>query len=314
MKHLFRLIFIIMLVPGAVSAQQADVRDAGVYRALVPDSVTALGDSAELSYLDSLSLGTGTEANIAAGMAAFLRGSEELGLESLRVAVEQGAGRGDTIAAAALFLRQYEQSLREREYTLNDGSNALVTLTLILIFAAGAAAGIGGAGLVRRWRRRKTVREELKEHFEESDKAGAMLMLALDALQRYREFNVLVERKLAAGQAKDLYEFVAKGKNESRAVETFFENFDRVFLRVYPEYISELNTMLKPDRRFDPEATALTPELRICVLISFGIDNSQKISDLLGLSLNTVYTYRNRLKGRAENRQNIEKDLAALIY
>ncbi len=40
-----------------------------------------------------------------------------------------------------------------------------------------------------------------------------------------------------------------------------------------------------------------------------GVDDSARIARLLGLSLNTVYTYRNKLRNRAKDRENFEADI-----
>lgn len=56
----------------------------------------------------------------------------------------------------------------------------------------------------------------------------------------------------------------------------------------------------------------LTPELRIAAYMRFGITDSARLAEALGLSVNTIYTYRNRLKGRAADRNSFEKNIAAL--
>lgn len=40
-----------------------------------------------------------------------------------------------------------------------------------------------------------------------------------------------------------------------------------------------------------------------------GIDDCARIAKFLGLSVNTVYTYRNKLKSRAADRDNFEADI-----
>lgn len=53
----------------------------------------------------------------------------------------------------------------------------------------------------------------------------------------------------------------------------------------------------------------MTPELRIAAFLRLGISDSARIAHGLGLSVNTVYTYRNRLRGRAVDRDSFERDL-----
>ena len=47
-------------------------------------------------------------------------------------------------------------------------------------------------------------------------------------------------------------------------------------------------------------------------LMMTGITDSSRLARFLGLSLNTVYTYRTRLKGRALDRENFEEKLRKL--
>ena len=56
----------------------------------------------------------------------------------------------------------------------------------------------------------------------------------------------------------------------------------------------------------DENAGHLTPELRILAFMRLGLDDSGKIARFLNLSVNTVYTYRNRMKNRASDRDNFE--------
>ena len=43
-----------------------------------------------------------------------------------------------------------------------------------------------------------------------------------------------------------------------------------------------------------------------------GVTDSTKISKFLGLSLTTVYTYRNRVKSRAADKENFEKNIRSI--
>lgn len=137
----------------------------------------------------------------------------------------------------------------------------------------------------------------------------AMLALALLAIEKNRDFTLLVERKLAAGQSKDLFDTVSSGRYAGKFNEAFFAAFDENFLKAYPEFIVRLNSLLLPGKTFPEPEGRLTPELRIAAFLSMGIDGSADLSHVLGLSLNTVYTYRNRLKGRAADRAAFEKNI-----
>lgn len=136
------------------------------------------------------------------------------------------------------------------------------------------------------------------------------LSLAFSALENLKEFNRYAHRKLTAGQAKDLFKDLEHGNFVQSQSEKFFEEFDAMFLKSEPRFLDRLNALLRQDQRLDLQpGNRLSPELRIAALMSLGISDSSRIAAVLGLSLNTVYTYRNRLKGRAKDRTEFENKL-----
>lgn len=169
------------------------------------------------------------------------------------------------------------------------------------------------AYVVRRGKRAEGAETtETQDNTSQLNASGAMLDVALFAGEKYRDFSVLVERKLAAGQSKDLYNLVSGGKSLALFRGEFLEAFDQAFLKAYPDFSRRLNSLLKEDSALE-FAGKLSPEERIAALISLGNDGSSELAQILGLSLNTVYTYRNRLRGRALDRGTFEENLKTLL-
>ncbi|MCA8830609.1 DUF6377 domain-containing protein [Hymenobacter pini] len=78
------------------------------------------------------------------------------------------------------------------------------------------------------------------------------------------------------------------------------KGFDTVFLRLFPHFIAQFNTLFRPEDQFQlPDDQLLTTELRIFALIRLGIHDSEQISRMLGYSINTIYTYKTRVKNRS---------------
>jgi hypothetical protein len=78
------------------------------------------------------------------------------------------------------------------------------------------------------------------------------------------------------------------------------KGFDSVFLRLFPNFITQFNALFREEDRIHlPEDQLLTTELRIFALIRLGIDDSEQISRMLGYSINTIYTYKTRVKNRS---------------
>lgn len=130
-----------------------------------------------------------------------------------------------------------------------------------------------------------------------------VLALCSEYIERLEDLNTLILRKIKAGQAQDLYLMAQSGDFLRDNAERFIKTFDHEFLIIYPNFVSELNTLLKKDCQFEnTNGDVLTTEQRIAAFMRLGIDDPQRIARFLGLSKNTVYTYRNRLKNRAINR------------
>ena len=95
---------------------------------------------------------------------------------------------------------------------------------------------------------------------------------------------------------------------------TFFDTFDQLFMDNFPDFVDKLNELLYPDRKLALlPGNHFTPELRIAAYMRFGMNDSAKLSKALGLSLNTIYTYRNRLKGRAIDKVNFEENVRNMV-
>lgn len=80
----------------------------------------------------------------------------------------------------------------------------------------------------------------------------------------------------------------------------FILNFDETFLKLYPNFVSEFNSLFPDDERQEVKKNELlTTELRIYALMVLGITDSNKIARFLRCSITTVYTYRSKIKNRS---------------
>lgn len=95
-----------------------------------------------------------------------------------------------------------------------------------------------------------------------------------------------------------------------RQADIFQRLFDTAFLNTYPCFVERLNSLLLPDKTFQvPADGQLTPELRVTAFMRIGVDDCNRIARILRLSLNTVYTYRNRTRQRAADRDTFMASL-----
>lgn len=90
----------------------------------------------------------------------------------------------------------------------------------------------------------------------------------------------------------------------------FYQIFDNAFLHIYPDFVDKVNALLRPDERIElRDGEQLNTDLRILAFMRLGIDESPKIAQVLNYSVHTIYTYRNKLKNRAVNRDTFESEV-----
>ena len=77
--------------------------------------------------------------------------------------------------------------------------------------------------------------------------------------------------------------------------------------------MEDLNTLLRPEEKIEVKSpNTLTPELRIYAFVKLGIEESTRIAQILHYSTNTVYTYRNKMRNKAINRDTFDADVTQL--
>lgn len=94
----------------------------------------------------------------------------------------------------------------------------------------------------------------------------------------------------------------------------FYRHFDETFLSLFPSFIDQLNTLLRPDMQFArPEKPVLTTELRVLALIRLGITDTEDIARFLRHSVKTIYNYRTKARSRsASNRDLLEEQIMTI--
>lgn len=130
---------------------------------------------------------------------------------------------------------------------------------------------------------------------------------------RLDRLGKLVSTKLATGQTAELKKLIDSGKFTDQDNDDIHKIFDSAFLDIYPEFIDRINTLLRPEEKVTVKATdILTPELRIYALVKLGVEESTRIAQILHYSINTVYTYRNKMRNKAISRDTFDADVKNL--
>ncbi len=143
--------------------------------------------------------------------------------------------------------------------------------------------------------------------------ANAYINLCYQYIERLDNLRKLVIRKIKANQQQDLLSMLSSSKRTVEANQNFFLQFDKIFLSLYPSFITELNTLLVPEAQIQLQnEDELTPSLRVAALIRLGITESAKIAGILSYSPQTIYNYRSALKNNAIDKNRFEENLQKL--
>jgi hypothetical protein len=107
------------------------------------------------------------------------------------------------------------------------------------------------------------------------------------------------EHKLKIKNYEELMQ-LAKEIDIKKEREDLFYTFDTIFLKLFPNFIQAFNALLKPEDQIWPKGgEILNINLRIFALMRLGIKDNQTVANILESTLSTVYTYKNRIKGKA---------------
>lgn len=129
-------------------------------------------------------------------------------------------------------------------------------------------------------------------------------------MDKLNQFCKIANRKIATGKVDDLYRLTKSGKFVEEQSKEFYDVFDNAFLHLYPNFIDQVNALLRPDSQIElKDGELLNTDLRILAFMRLGIEESARIAQVLNYSINTIYAYRNRTKARAIDRESFEDDL-----
>ena len=133
------------------------------------------------------------------------------------------------------------------------------------------------------------------------------LELVSKFIDRVDERRKLYNRLAREKRMEELYTELKNSDFIQTATRHYYINFDTAFLNIYPNFVTEVNLLLRPDGQIEPkDDERLTTELPILALIRLGITDNARISSILRASLTTVYTYRSKLKARAIDHDGFE--------
>lgn len=118
-------------------------------------------------------------------------------------------------------------------------------------------------------------------------------------LNKAENLKKSIELKLVTKKLEDI-KFIVNNFNPRKDREDLYVNFDRIFLKLFPDFVATFNSYFKEEDRITlKEGQLLNTELRIFALIRLGIHDTEKIAKILDYSINTIYNYKARVKSKS---------------
>lgn len=88
--------------------------------------------------------------------------------------------------------------------------------------------------------------------------------------------------------------------NLKKEKEKLLSSFDNAFIKLFPNFIQEFNGLMKEGNAIKlKEEQVLNKELRIYALLRLGVTHNDKIAQILGYSVNSVYAYKSKIRNNA---------------
>ncbi|WP_321333921.1 DUF6377 domain-containing protein [uncultured Bacteroides sp.] len=147
----------------------------------------------------------------------------------------------------------------------------------------------------------KEVNVELFEANDTKEKYIAYVFnICSTYISKLEEYRKNINRKLRVGQIEDARMLTDSSAMETNELKEFYQNFDKIVLNLYPDFVKNFNSLLLPEERIElKDGELLNTELRIHALVRLGITDSGKIADFLHCSPQTIYNSRFKTRNKA---------------
>ena len=204
------------------------------------------------------------------------------------------------LIGALLFIRKQMRRLKEA-YLKLDSTNQKLSVNMDALSTAHQRLEEVNIQLKDLNTQLQEVNDQLREsNYVKEEYIGYVFNICSTYISKLEEFRKNINRKLKVGQIEDVKAITDSSATASNELKEFYQNFDTIFLHLYPDFVGDFNALLLPEERIElKEGELLNTELRIHALIRLGITDSVKIADFLHCSAQTVYNNRLRTRNKS---------------
>ena len=251
-----------------------------------------------------------TNASLSLGRELFATGDVERAYRYL-MAANMDASEYD-MSIRKMNINDILPGVEKARYALLDARRRELTVSIILIAVGVAALTLVFIFLIRRQTRKRDALDRLRlaqeealeslrkansvkdEHIRQSISEKAEFIRRIDALATVVSRSVMVNKYDKLPKALEHGDIRQNIKN-------MHEEFDSTFLKLFPAYPQEWAKLFAADEPLaaQPDPGRLSPEMRIFALIRIGVTDIKDIAMFMGYSVNTVNTYKTKVKNRS---------------
>lgn len=149
--------------------------------------------------------------------------------------------------------------------------------------------------------------EKIKEEY-----IGYYINIISEYMNKLQKIKSSIEQRLRTKKFEEI-KLLVENINLKQEREELFTNFDRAFLKLFPNFVTEFNSLFPAEYQVKllPDQL-LNTDLRIFALIRLGVHDTDKVARILEYSLSTIYNYRTRIKNKSNCPDGFEAAIMAI--
>jgi hypothetical protein len=171
--------------------------------------------------------------------------------------------------------------------------SSLITVLTVLVFVFAVI-------IFKQLKKRKMAERALQEANKiKEEYIGYYFNVNSEYVSKIEAFKKSIEMKLMTKKVDDI-KLTVNNINTKKEREELYTSFDQIFMKLFPDFVDVFNSYFpEEDRIVLKEGQLMNTELRIFALMRMGIHDPEKIAKILNYSINTIYNYKARVKGKS---------------
>jgi len=140
-----------------------------------------------------------------------------------------------------------------------------------------------------------TEANKIKEEY-----IGYFFTINSGILRKIERLKTSIEQKVGDRKLDDI-RIIVNNINIHNEKQELLKNFDIAFLKLFPHFVGEFNSLFEEEDQIKlSDDELLTTDLRIYALKRLGINESEKIAEILEYSIKSIYAYKTKIRNRSK--------------